>query len=173
MDVDPIIIEFASKVIASEVRTLRVRGVIRRSDQDDIAGTLMLQLLEAWEGFDPNRGPAEAFVNQIINTRLISILRKRNAQKRRGRAESIDASDERLVDRTWSGAEWRRQIDIKTDLAAAMERLTPKQREICDLLLRETVTPAARELGIPRSTLRDAIAKIRVVFRDAGLEEYL
>ena len=173
MDVDPIIIEFASKVIASEVRTLRVRGVIRRSDEEDIASTLMLQLLEAWEGFDPDRAPPEAFVNQVVSTRLISILRKRNAQKRRGRTESIEASDERIVDRTWSGEGWRRQVDIKTDLKAAMEKLTPKQREICDLLLRESVTPAAREMGVPRSTLRDAVAKIRQVFRDAGLDAYL
>lgn len=174
MDVDLIIIEFASKVITSEVRTLRVRGVIHRSEEDDIAGALMLQLLEAWDGFDPDRAPAEAFINQVVSTRLISILRKCNAQKRRGRTESIDASDDRIVDpTTWSGGEWRRQIELKSDLKAAMEKLTPKQREICNMLLREAVTPAARELGIPRSTLRDAIAKIRDVFRDAGLEDYL
>ena len=172
MDVEPIIIDFASMVITSEVRTLRVRGVIRRSEEEDISGTLMLELLDAWEGFDPNRASAEAFVNQVVNTRLISILRKRSAQKRSATVVSIEASDERIVDRSWSGEGWRRQIDIKNDLNAAMKKLTPRQREICDLLLREAVTPASRELGIPRSTLRDAVSKIREVFRDAGLEEY-
>jgi|GEM_PF-1263289 len=173
MDVDPAIIEFATKVISSEVRTLRVRGVIRRDDEEDIASTLMLQLLEAWGGFNSARAPAAAFVHQIVSTRLISILRKRSAQKRRGRTVSIDASDERLVDRTSATADWQRQIDIKCDLKDALKQLTPKQREICDILLREAVTPAAREMGVPRSTLRDAIAKINTTFSDAGLDQYL
>lgn len=173
MNIQPTTIEFASKVIASEVRALRVRGVIRRSDEEDIAATLMLGLLGAWAGFDPERGTAEAFVNQVVSTRLISVLRKRNAQKRRGRTEPIGAAEERIVDRGWDGARCHRQSDLGTDLRAAMQKLTPRQREICDLLLRESVTPAARELGIPRSTLRDAVTKIRAVFRDAGLEEYL
>lgn len=173
MEVDSVIIEFATKVIATEVWTLRVRGVIRRSDEEDIASTLMLQLIEAWMSFDPDRAPAEAFVNTIVSTRLVSILRKRNAQKRRARVESIDASDDRIVDRTWSGDGWRRQIDMRVDLETALSKLTPKQREICDHLLRDTISPAARELGIPRSTLRDAVAKIREVFLDAGLEDYL
>jgi len=173
MKIDPKIIKFADKVIASEVRTLRVRGVIRLSEEEDIAGELMLQLLDAWAGFDPRRGPVEAFINQVVNTRLISILRKRNAQKRRATVESIDASEDRLVDRVSAIDARGRLIDLKVDLRVALCNLTPTQREICDGLLRDAVTPVARELGIPRSTLRDAIVKIREVFRDAGLEEYL
>ena len=104
---------------------------------------------------------------------VISILRKRSAQKRSATVESIDASDDRVVDRASLGDGVGRLIDIKVDLKIALCNLTPKQREICDLLLRDAVTPVARELGMPRSTLRDAIVKIREVFHDAGLEEYL
>lgn len=173
MNIDPKTIEFSKKVIASEVRALRVRGVIRLSEEEDIAGELMLQLLDAWGGFDPRRGPIEAFINQVVNTRLISILRKRSAQKRTATVESLDASDDRVVDQASLDDGVGRLLDIKVDLKVALCNLTPKQREICDLLLRDAVTPVARELGMPRSTLRDAIVKIREVFQDAGLEEYL
>jgi RNA polymerase sigma-70 factor (ECF subfamily) len=59
------------------------------------------------------------------------------------------------------------------DLSIAFSKLTPKQRAVCDQLLRDLVSPAAKEMGVPRSTLRYAVTKIRQIFRDAGLEEYL
>lgn len=49
----------------------------------------------------------------------------------------------------------------------------PKQRAICDQLYREAIAPAANEMGVARRTLRDAVIKIRSIFRDAGLEEFL
>jgi hypothetical protein len=84
----------------------------------------------------------------------------------------IDADDP-PIDRAWSGDGWRRRIDLRVDLEIAFGKLSPRQRAICDELLREALSPAAKELGVPRSTLRDAVAKIREVFRDAGLEDYL
>lgn len=173
MKIDPKHLAFANVVIRTEVKKLRERGVIRRADAEDIASELMAQLLEVWERFDPERGSREAFVNQVVSTRLVSLLRERLAQKRRGTTEPINASDDRLIDRSWSGDGWRHRIDLRVDLEIAFGMLTVKQRAICDQLLREALSPAAKQMGIARSTLRDAVVKIREVFRDAGLEEYL
>ena len=173
MKIDPKHIAFANLVIRTATNKYRDRGVIRHSDREDIASELMTQLLEVWEQFDPKRGTREAFINQVVNTRLVSILRERHSGKRRAKTEPIKADDERLADRTWFGKGWLRQIDLRVDLAIAFSKLTPKQRAICDQLLREALSPAAKAMGVPRSTLRDAVVKIRDVFRDAGLEEYL
>jgi hypothetical protein len=171
--INPEHLAFANVVIRTKIKKLRERGIIARADHDDIAGELMAQLLEVWDRFDPERGTRGAFINQVLSTRLVSLLRERRAQKRRGITESIDAGGDRLVDRTWSGEGWRDRIGLRVDLEVTLGKLTPRQREICDQLLREAVTPAARQLGVPRTTLRDAVDKIREVFRDAGLEAYL
>jgi len=172
MKIDPKHLAFANVIIRTEVKRLRERGVIRRADAEDIASAVITQLLAAWPSFDPDRGPPEAFINQVVNTRLVSLLRERNSQKRRATTEPIHASDDRPVDHSSSGEGSRRMIELRVDLRVALDRLTPKQREICDQLMREAITPAARQMGVPRSTLRDAVARIREVFRDAGLEEY-
>lgn len=173
MKIDPKHLAFANLVIRTETTKLRDRGVIRRDDREEIASELMIQLLEVWDRFDPQRGTREAFINQVVNTRLVSILRERHSRKRRAKTEPINPSDERLDDRTWFGDGWLRQIDLRVDLSIAFSKLTPTQRAICDQLLREALSPAAKEMGVPRSTLRYAVAKIRQIFRDAGLEEYL
>lgn len=172
MNIDPTDLSFAQIVIRAEVKKLRARGVIRRDDQDDIASELMVQLLGVWERYDPARGSREAFINQVVNTRLVSLLRERRAQKRRGTTEPVKDRD-RLVDRQWFGDEWLRRLELRIDLGVALSKLNPRQRAICDQLLREAITPAAKQMGVPRTTLRDAAARIREIFRDAGLEDYL
>lgn len=172
MKIDPKHLAFANIVIRTEVKKLRERGVIRRADAEDIASELVAQLLEVWDRFDPERGTREAFINQVVSTRIVSILRERRAQKRRGITEAIDAGGDRLIDRTWSGDGWRHRIELRVDLEVAFNKLNSRQRAICDQLLREALSPAAKQMGVPRSTLRDAVAKIREIFRDAGLEEY-
>lgn len=173
MKIDPHHLAFSDIVIRTEVKKLRQRGVIRRADAEDIASEVMARLLEEWDRFDPARGTREAYINQVVSTRLLSLLRDRNAQKRSAKVEAIDPSDERLVDRSWSGEEWSLNVDRRMDLNIAFSKLTPKQRAVCDQLLRDVVSPAAKEMGVPRSTLRYAVTKIRQIFRDAGLEEYL
>lgn len=173
MKIDPKHISFAELVIRTQVKWLRERGVIRRSEAEDFASDLMAQLLEAWNGFDPERGTREAFINQVVSTRILSLLRDRRAQKRRGNPLPLDADGGSVADPACAGDTWIRTIDLRVDLESARSKLTPKQRAVCDQLLRDVVSPAAKEMGVPRSTLRYAVTKIRQIFRDAGLEEYL
>ncbi len=172
MQIDPKDLQFANVVISAEVKKLFLRGVIRRDEHEDFGSELMVRLLSVWETFDPARGPREAFINQVVSTQLVSILRERYAQKRRGTTQPIDAVADPIVDPTsWDGRQ-QHVINLQIDLAAVMHLLTPLQRQILDHLRREPLTPVAEQMGIPRRTLRDQCARIREVFRDAGLEEY-
>lgn len=173
MRIDPKHLRFANAVISVEVKKLLRRGVICRDEREDFRSELMVRLLEVWEAFDPSRAPREAFINQIVSTQLISLLRRRHAQKRRGTTQPIDAVVDPVVDpASWDGRQ-QGVSDIQIDLAAVMDLLSPLQRKIADHLRRESLTPAAEQMGIPRRTLRDQRERIRAVFRDAGLEAYL
>jgi RNA polymerase sigma factor (sigma-70 family) len=172
MEMDRITIEFAWKVINSEVARYRQRGCIRSTHAEDVASAVMVHLVEAWGRYDPSRGPVEAFINQVVTTRLVSVLRERHSRKRGGRARSLGCLGEEPADPAWSHDRWRRLTDLRMDLESVRRRLNPKQHSVCDQLLRDLLAHAAKEMGIPRRTLRDNVAKIRRIFRDAGLEEY-
>lgn len=56
-----------------------------------------------------------------------------------------------------------------------LQKLTPKQKELC-LLLGEkglTVKEASEYLKTPRSTIYDELKRIRTIFMKEGLEDYL
>ncbi|MBX3384554.1 MAG: sigma-70 family RNA polymerase sigma factor [Phycisphaeraceae bacterium] len=172
MPIEPKHVAFAKKVLYAEIKQLRLRGAIRAGDQDDVASAVLVHLVEAWPAFDPDRAPVEAFITQVVATRLISVLRERNARKRRWGTRSIGTGGNEPVAPAWSDDRWTRLIDLRMDMDTALRRLSPTQRAICDQLLRDLLTHAAKEMGIPRRTLRDNVAKIRAILRDAGLEEY-
>jgi RNA polymerase sigma-70 factor (ECF subfamily) len=173
MIIDPTTVDFIHLVVHRTVTDLRRRGLVRRDEHQDCASALILEVLRVWANFDPERGTPQAFVNQVVSTRTNSLLRRRAAKKRRLRAGTLDGAAGRVADESADGRVRERASDLHGDLAVVLGRLTDRQRDICDQLLRESVSPAARELGLPRSTVRDEIARIRVVFEEAGLGEYL
>lgn len=173
MHVDPKDLQFASMVIASQVKNLRRSGAIRRNEAENFAADLMARLLAVWETYDPARAPREAFINVVVSTQAVSLLRERNAQKRRGEPRSLDAIADLLVDDTAADGKWQHVINLRIDLAGVVPLLTPLQRQLVDQLQRDSLAPIAQQMGIPRSTLRKQCDLIREVFRDAGLEQYL
>jgi len=173
MTIDPTTVDFIHLVVHRTVSDLRRRGLVRRDEHQDYASALILEVLRVWASFDPERGTPQAFVNQVVSTRTNSLLRRRAAKKRRLHAGTLDGAAGHIADEAADGRVRETASDLRDDLAAVLGRLTPRQRDICDQLLRESVSPAARELGLPRSTVRDEIARIRVVFEEAGLGEYL
>ena len=56
-----------------------------------------------------------------------------------------------------------------------MQNLTPHQRRLCELLIQHgfNVKEVAEQLRIPRGTLYEEIKRIRKIFADQGLAEYL
>jgi DNA-directed RNA polymerase specialized sigma24 family protein len=63
----------------------------------------------------------------------------------------------------------------RIDIGRALARLTPVQRQLCQMLGEEglTIKEAAERLRIPRGTLYEEIKRIRRVFADQGLGDYL
>jgi len=173
MQIDPKDLQFTNIVISAEMKKLHLRGILRSDEMESFASEVLARLLAVWESYDATRGPREAFINTVVSNLIASLLRERYAQKRRGTTQPLDGVADVLVDRATSDGRQEHIINLRIDLANVLPRLTPFQRQIVDLLQRDALTPVAEQLGIPRRTLRDQCARIRDVFRDAGLEEYL
>jgi RNA polymerase sigma-70 factor (ECF subfamily) len=126
-------------------------------------------------------------MNHVVRHYLLDITRRAAAKKRKGERsmaslnepiireteESDDLTlEETVPDKT--SATRLAWLPLQIDLATVLTRLTPQQQAICRLLTEgETVTVISRSLKVPRTTLYDEIKRVRRIFRDAGLKDYL
>ena len=166
-------VAFARMVVGVNIRKYRLMGAVPRRECEDLASDVMVELVREWPRLDASRGNAEAFVNRVVQTRLVSLLRIRCAAKRGGDRRHNDSLPHDLVDPRGAYRDWTDLSELRIDLEETQARLTPEQQSICDELRRNTVSRASELRGCPRRTLRDAVTRIRHSLRDRGLEEYL
>lgn len=139
--------------------------------------------------FDP-AAPPVAYMAQVVRNKLTDLIREQEADKRAGDQDalsldaSIDGSDdgvtlaELLADNEAPQPGEAGAIDprhARIDIDRALARLTPAQRRLCQMLGEEglSIKEAAERLRIPRGTLYEEIKRIRKVFADHGLGDYL
>jgi RNA polymerase sigma-70 factor, ECF subfamily len=177
-----------------EVMTSRLVGQygFTYDDVEDIRQDLLLDLLKRLPRYNPQRSQRKTFIRRLIEHELAHILEARHAPCRDHRLMTdsledpvceedgivlilLDTLDEtevlRLQGRTRRPPE--EVIELRVDLERLLATLTPEQREICAHLIDRTVTEVARLLGIPRTSIQDIMQKLRVLFEEAGLREYL
>ena len=138
---------------------------------------------------DPDAPPV-AYLAQVIRNKLTDLIREQAADKRAGEQDalsldaSLDGSDdgmtlaELLADSESAQPDDPAAVDhhyARIDIGRALARLTPVQRQLCQMLGEEglTIKEAAERLRIPRGTLYEEIKRIRKVFADQGLGDYL
>jgi RNA polymerase sigma-70 factor (ECF subfamily) len=134
--------------------------------------------------------PPVAYMAQVIRNILTDLIREQAADNRAAEQDalSLDAplvgsddgltladvlADDASAQQDEAGAVDRHHARI--DISRALARLTPAQRQLCQMLGEEglSIKEAAERLRIPRGTLYEEIKRIRRVFADAGLGDYL
>ncbi len=126
---------------------------------------------------------------QVLRNKLTDMVREMTANKRAGDpgALSLDAPlngtedgitlgdvlADGQADPAASGDMDSRHARI--DLTRAMAFLTPNQQRLCQLLGEEglSIKEAAERLRIPRGTLYEEIKRVRQIFDQQGLGDYL
>lgn len=164
---------------------------LEREEFEDLLQECLTHWIEVRDKLAPNSdGPPVGYMARVIRNKLTDMLRERGASKRGAdfSTVSLDAavsdSDDAptfadLLDAAVSGAADEAHAidrnDVRIDIARAMEQLTPRQRRLCTLLGEEalSIKEAAARLRIPRGTLYEEIKRIRKVFADHGLGDYL
>ncbi len=179
-----------------------IRNIIRRkarqlvgqygftgSDAEDLEQELLVDLTNRIHKYNSNKATLKTFVSRIVDHKIANIVRHRKQQKRDYRRNecSIDdrVSDEEgeavLRGQTLSHDGRRPHIqgnanqqDLSIDLSDAIESLSAESRELFDLLLTCSISEAARELGIRRSTLYNKrLPKLRTALAEKNLDEYI
>lgn len=184
--------EYAAKVIKHKARQLVDTAGFTESDREDLEQELMLHVLERLPKFDATKATAKTFVARVIDRKVGKLIRHRNCQMRdpqredfslnehiddgdggtieRSQTIAADELDRRLFRRARSDQE---AVELALDVEAMLQRLPDNLRRVCELLKTASIAEAARQLGLPRTTLHDQVKKIRKFFEQAGLRDYL
>ena len=180
-------VKYARRIIKHRILRLLGRAGLTKGDREDVEQELMCDVLRRLPRFDPSRGAIGTFIARVVERHIAIILRDRRAPirdyRRNGRSlnEDVvgedDGTDERgdtidaQVNRPGRSDEDRSQLIL--DVHQVIDGLPEDLRTLCVRLKTQTVTEISLQTGTPRTTLYDAIRRIRVHFEAAGMDGYL
>jgi len=183
---------FASQLIRQKARQLVRYPGFSRSEQKDIEQELAMELVLKYRCFDPDRARETTFIARVLENKVISLVRTRIAEKRDFRRdahslnETVRDADGGSVERaqTFEAAssanhtgQVRRteedQSQLKQDINDVLQSLPADLRPLAELLMEKTEYAASRELGKSRRQVANDVARLRELFEDAGLRNYL
>jgi DNA-directed RNA polymerase specialized sigma24 family protein len=134
--------------------------------------------------YTQSRGaPIENFLRRVVKAKLLDLERGIKAQKRgqgHGPA-SLDrplAEDEpqgdTLGDTIADSADTEWSAMYRVSLGVVLARLNPQQKQLmAGLAEGYSMSQMSRRLHIPRATLYDQLDRVRRIFRDEGLSQFL
>lgn len=182
---------FLRRLIRKKARQIVSRGDALAADGTDLEQDLRLKVQKHLAAYSEDRGHLFAFLTAVVERQTANLVRRATAEKRVGRptvslsiqveieggetAELADVISNREADARLQiqSRSVQEQVELALDVAAAVRQLTPDERRVAEALKRGTITDVARDLGIPRSTIYEMLARWREPFEDAGLREYL
>jgi len=186
--------DFALDMVNIKATQLVGKAGFTLNDIEDIKQEMILDLLERLAKYDPSKSNFKLFVTCVIDRKGRNLIRHRQMEKRDHRREVCSLNDEinigidsdpvprySLIDQDdpdIRSGKYRRPAEernhLRIDIASVLEDLSPELRRAVELLQCMSVTQAAREMGIPRSTFREKhLAQLREFFKAKGLDQYL
>lgn len=163
----------------------------RESDREEIEQRLFLKLAKRLHKADPHDPKWKAYVATTVSHCIASMIRDNRAEKRDHRKScsiyAVVGTDEdgpiELSD-TIGPREANARLgttprsdaalaELGMDVADVMARLPDELRDLCVRLQRDSVSQIARDMGVPRTTVSTAVARLRDYFEKAGMRRHL
>ena len=182
---------FASQLIRQKARQLVRHPGFSKSDRPDIEQELAIELVQKFCQFDPARARETTFIARVIENKVVSLVRTRQAEKRHFRRngkslnETISDGEGGSVERaqTVDAANAKRHTGqvprsdeevarLKLDIDEVLETLPADLRKLAKMLTEMTEYAASRQLGKSRRQVANDVGRLRERFEDAGLREY-
>ena len=183
--------DFEFGIIKRKAKQLVGRAGFKQQDIGDLEQELMLQLIQGLQTYDSEIAHQKSFVTAIVERAVATILRDAKAGKRdHGDLQSLEVlvavtgeSPTRLG-ATMGDREYNRRRgrhprtaeelqSLASDLADVIGSLLEDEQQLAEKLKTETISGSARELGIPRTTLNDAVRRLETRFRQSHVEDHL
>lgn len=184
--------EYAVRIIKFKARQLVGQAGFTDSDRNDLEQEMVIDLLRRLPKFDPSKARRNTFIARIVEHKVATLIEAQTAGVRDYRRygfslnERIEYEEGKTIERsdTISQDDYLRRtgrksttaqetVELAVDLDVFLNKLPPQLRSLCDRLAAESLTAIATETGVPRSTLYEAVKKLRRLLREAGFDEYL
>ena len=145
---------------------------------EDLEQELMFDLHKRLPCFNPNCSQIEVFISSIVRNHAISLTRSACTTRRNGGRKLLslntpvrndDGTTVDLIDTIvdglslWSvpGRSWIETTDLRIDLERCLSVLPQQLHSFVIQLTTKTVAEVSASTGIPKTTLNDAIDRIR------------
>lgn len=183
--------DFEFGIIKRKAKQLVGRAGFKKQDIEDLEQDLMLRLIQGLQSFDPEIAHQKSFVTAIVERAVATILRDAQAGKRDyGDQQSLEALVEMAgesptrLSNTIGDREYNRRRgrhprtaeelqSLSSDLAAVIGSLPTDQQDLAEKLKSESIAGSARELGIPRTTLNDAVRRLQTRFMQSHVDDHM
>lgn len=163
---------FTAKFIQAKARQI-VRCAGDKISREDVIQELVLALHSRTAKFDPNRGSWEAFVIVVVENQTATICQtlRKGLPLAVEPTEPIEGEDTRRAG--FFPRSSQEAFELREDIAAVLDSLPPRLREICERLMYDSKTKVAKDMGTSRSAVYVAAKRIRSRFEKSNLREYL
>lgn len=158
---------------------------LSREDFDDLLQECLIHWLMKKNQYDPEKQAAlKTFMKEVINNKLMDVLRSQSRQKRKLSYMAIPIDeilndDDQLSSGIFAKEDEQLRSVINSDmdllLANALEKLSRKQKKMCRLVTEEGMSfrEIGKTLNMSKGAVYDEVIRIRQVFREEGLNDYL
>lgn len=171
---------FAARFIRYKVGRLVMRATIRRSDRDDLEQDIKLHLVRRFAQFDPALAHWNTFVVTVVERYILTflVMRRRRRQLRFASLEAFARADLESDDEGRAMALGEQesdcgshdpmlQLDLVLDVQHILARLPERVQHLCRRLMSNSLAEVARQMQVPRTTLRGHILLLRNGFTTA------
>lgn len=174
---------FDAKVMSDvrwTARQLARSAAVAGMDAQDFEQEILLDLWRRQAKFDPSKASYRTFANRVISHCVSALITRSMASTAARKTVSWDALiDEpgahalldELSDSLFSNDTDDRDLGI--DVRRFFGRLSPAMQRICAVMLTGNLSEGSRLSGLHRSSVYEALRRLRTQASEAGLREYV
>ena len=159
------------------------------TDDKDVEQGIIARVLPTLHRFDPGRSSFPTFLNRVIDSAWMDLLRQRRAAKRGSGRNAVSlqspaapGSSSSLADLI-DGEQHHKALgrhhrcqqeltELTLDLESELAKLNPCDRQLLKEVAERPVEDVAREQGVCRGTLYRRLNKVLQHFEDSSLRDY-
>ena len=168
-------------------RFRKEKRCLKLEDFDDLVQECLIHWYFVKEKYDPSsKASLKTFMARVVKNKLSNIAKEYRRDKRKVFQKSIsidqplsEDNDSTLSDslstENTSHPNFKSQLELQIELEKTMQKLSPQQKEICKYLENETVSikDISQHLNIDRGTVYREIKRIRAIFEEDKLKDFL
>ena len=149
---------------ATQVRSAAATARHIDIEREDLEQDALIGVWLALSKFNPARASLRTYVERVVDSSVMSALRRAKAKKRtaRGAPPPTPALPPLLV-----------RIELRVDIERALRELRKRDRKVARLLAECRPSDVARTLGISRQAVHRSMQRIRMALCAAGFGEFV